>query len=137
VPTHLHLHTSLAREDSIIETILVVDPARDVLDLIRDILESRGYIVQATTDSAAALTRLDGHDGPVDLLIVDVVTPVLRGRELAAVARERHPEIPQVLLTGHPIETLAEYAPLPPGVLLLAKPFTVESMLEAVRRALR
>lgn len=117
-------------------TILVVDPVRDVVDLIEDIRESRGYAVQATIDPASAPARRDGHGGPIDLLIVDVVMPVLRGRDLAALARERRPGIRLPLLTGHPIETLAEYSPLPLGVFLLAKPFTIESLLEAVQRAL-
>lgn len=136
MPAQARLGTSQAREDSIIKTILVVDPVRDVVDLIQDILESRGYAVQATTDPVAALARLDGHGGSIDLLIVDVVMPVLRGRDLAALARERYPGIRLLLLTGHPVETIAEYSPLPPGVFLLAKPFTLESLLDAVRRAL-
>lgn len=39
-------------------------------------------------------------------------------------------------MTGHPVETLAEYSPLPPGLFLIGKPFTLDSMLEAVRKAL-
>lgn len=109
---------------------------RDVVDLIRDILESRGYAVLATTDPAAALTLLDGRGASIDLLLTDVVMPIIAGRDLAGLARERHPEIRLLLMTGHPIETLAEYSPLPEGVFLIGKPFTLDSMVEGVRRAI-
>ncbi|MGH7374531.1 MAG: response regulator [Candidatus Rokuibacteriota bacterium] len=135
-PVRVHLRTTQAPEDSTIKTILVVDPMRDVVDLIRDILESRGYAVLATTDPAAALTLLDARGASIDLLLTDVVMPIIRGRDLAGLARERHPAIRLLLMTGHPIETLAEYSPLPAGVFLIGKPFTLDSMVEAVRRGL-
>lgn len=103
---------------------------------VRDILESRSYAVLATTDPAEALRLLDARGASIDLLLTDAVMPSIGGRDLAGPARERHPAIRLLLMTGHPIETLAEYSPLAAGVFLIGKPFMLDSMVEAVRRAL-
>jgi CheY-like chemotaxis protein len=123
-------------EGLIIETILVVDDMRDVAEVIRDILTSRDYTVLTANDPGEALVLFDSHRHPIDLLVTDVLMPAVNGRDLAELARERHPDIKVIYMTGYPLETLADYGIRLEGTLVLSKPVSVDSLLGAVRRAL-
>jgi len=65
-----------------IQTILVVDDDRGVLSVVEDMLRTMGYTVIGTGDPAVAL-RYARIPGAIDLLLTDVVTPLMRGSQLA------------------------------------------------------
>jgi CheY-like chemotaxis protein len=81
-----------------------------------------------------ALALLAGHPDPVHLLLADVRMPGMSGPEVARRARAGRPGLRVLLMTGHGGEALAEAGT--DGDDLLEKPFTVEALAEAVRRAL-
>jgi PAS domain S-box-containing protein len=78
--------------------ILVVDDDLGVCLSLRDLLTQAGCQVTVATGGREALARL--AEGPVDLVLSDVVMPDLDGHALFLEVRERHPEIPVVLMTA-------------------------------------
>jgi CheY-like chemotaxis protein len=80
------------------KTILIVDDDPDILETARDILQDAGYTVYAEGTGAGALTKLQSTQ--VDIAIFDFNLPDTKGIDLAVRAKQIHPDIPIVLLTG-------------------------------------
>jgi PAS domain S-box-containing protein len=78
--------------------ILVVDDDLGVCLSLRDLLTQAGCAVTVATGGREALARL--NEGPFDLVLSDVVMPDLDGHALFLEVRQRHPEIPVVLMTA-------------------------------------
>jgi CheY-like chemotaxis protein len=116
-------------------TVLVVDDEPPIVEIIHDILESRGYRVLATSDSERALALLDEDPNPIQLLITDVMMPSRSGFEVAERVQHRWPEVQVIFMSGHSRETLPEDT-LPPNARVLVKPITLEALLSAVGTAL-
>jgi two-component system, cell cycle sensor histidine kinase and response regulator CckA len=60
-------------------TVLVVDDEPPIVEIVHDILESRGYRVLATTEPERALAMLDEDPGPIHLVLTDVMMPSRSG----------------------------------------------------------
>ena len=65
------------------ETILVVEDEPAMLEVTRRILDANGYNVLAAGSGAEALRIAAEHDGPIDVLLTDVVMPQMLGKEVA------------------------------------------------------
>lgn len=85
-------------------------------------------------DDALAVAR--NHDGPICLLLTDVVLPSGGGREGAAQLKSLRPEIAVLYMSGYTDTVLAHHGVLDPDVVLLQKPFTWNQLLSLVREAL-
>jgi PAS domain S-box-containing protein len=118
------------------ETVLVVEDESAILELARRILASHGYTVLTAGSPGEAISVTEKHPGPIDLLLTDVVMPVLNGRELAARLAVRRPTLRALYMSGYAADVVAREGVIEEGVLFLEKPFTVERLLTAVRRAL-
>ncbi|HEX3560751.1 MAG TPA: ATP-binding protein [Pyrinomonadaceae bacterium] len=78
--------------------ILVVDDEEHVRDLLRDILESEGYVVRLAGDGREALALLDGAD--FDAVFTDLGMKGMSGWEMAHAIRERDGAMPLAIITG-------------------------------------
>src|SRR6266404_6652505 len=107
------------------ETILVVDDELSARSFARDALQAHGYTVLDTDEPQEALQIL--RDQPVHLLVVDVVMPLMRGTELADRAQAIRPSLKVLLVSGHPTSDIG-----PSGRPFLAKPFSIETLANAV-----
>jgi two-component system, cell cycle sensor histidine kinase and response regulator CckA len=65
------------------ETILLVEDDDQVLLVVREILDARGYRVIEARSAKEALAASEAHEGPIHLLLTDVVMPLLGGPDLA------------------------------------------------------
>jgi CheY-like chemotaxis protein len=113
-------------------TILVVDDDPDVREVAVSSLESLGYRMLAAENGPAAL-RLLARNGPVDLLVVDMAMPGMNGVELIRRAREQHPGLKAMLVTGY--ADVAAFSPAE-NDLVLQKPYRLERLAETVAEAL-
>jgi CheY-like chemotaxis protein len=109
-------------------TVLAVDDDELVLMNTATMLEDLGYRVIESHSGADALKQLSERE--VDLIITDQGMPRMTGTELAMAARERHPDLPVILVTG--------YLDLPRGAAdlqlpKLGKPFSAEQLQTIVR----
>jgi DNA-binding NtrC family response regulator len=111
------------------ETILVVDDELSSRTFARDALQACGYTVLDTDEPQEALQIM--RDQPVHLLVVDVVMPLMRGTERADRAQAIRPSLRVLLVSGHPTSDIG-----PSGRPFLAKPFSIETLANAVRDVL-
>ena len=118
------------------ETILLVEDEEQVRQLARRVLEREGYTVLTATDAESATALADRHPGHIHLLITDVHLPRVSGRELAARLGIHRPAIKVLYVSGTADGSLARHRMLEPGTVFLEKPFSLDRLLRAVRRAL-
>ncbi len=76
------------------ETILLVEDEAPIRSLVQKVLERRGYTVLAAADATEALRLAERHDGPIHLLLSDIVMPGLSGVDLAQRILATRPTIP-------------------------------------------
>jgi PAS domain S-box-containing protein len=119
------------------ETVLLVEDDRDVLESLREGLESLGYRVEAASSVAAALRIVDVTTAPIFAVLTDMVMPEHSGVWLAKVLRERQPELPVIFISGDPSELAGEREAAGLGGELLTKPVSIGELGAALRRALR
>ncbi len=117
-------------------TILVVEDSDDVRELTVSILREEEYRVLAAGDGAEALRLAGDHEGPINLLLTDVVMPHLSGKELADQIKGRRPEIKVLYASGYTDDKIAHHGVLEAGVAFLRKPFTLENLTDKVRSVL-
>ena len=118
-------------------TILLVEDELGVRGPIRRVLLAKGYHVLEAGNGAEALELATAHEGSIDLLLTDVVMPVMGGAELARHLREVRPQVRILFMTGFSPEAIASHGVLAPDTTLLQKPFTVEELVLSVARALQ
>jgi signal transduction histidine kinase/CheY-like chemotaxis protein len=118
------------------ETLLVAEDDRDVRELISKVLTPLGYRVLATASGDEAITTSDSFDGPIDLLLTDVVMPGMNGRQLAEVMRIRRPGIKVLLMSGYTQDALSLQGMLEPGVALIHKPLRPGTLARYLRKVL-
>ena len=83
------------------ETILVVDDEDGVRSLVRDILEPRGYTILDTGDPRQALRIAREHPTPIDLFLIDVMMPLMKGTELALKVEALRPQAKILLMSAY------------------------------------
>jgi two-component system cell cycle sensor histidine kinase/response regulator CckA len=115
-------------------TVLVVDDEAPVRAVERRVLEELGYRVLEATNGTELVDQLAGG-ARFDLLIADLDMPVVRGDELARRIRRTRPDLRVLYVTGH-TDWLLDGRQLLEGEALLAKPFSLEGLREAVSRLL-
>jgi len=117
------------------ETVLVAEDEAGVRNLVSRVLTAAGYEVIAASNGAEALRMFEQRREAVRLVLTDVVMPHMGGGELAKRVAATAPGLPVVFMSGHGA-ALAGESGLPPGTRLVAKPFTAEGLVRAVRAAL-
>jgi hypothetical protein len=118
------------------ETVLVVEDEGPVREVARRILAESGYAVLSAPDGSEALRICREHEGPIDLLLTDVVMPGLSGPELVEQARLLRPDMRALYVSGYPEDFLARRHDVDKATTLLGKPFTAQTLLRVVRFAL-
>ena len=118
------------------ETILLVEDAPRVRAVVREILEMQGYEVIEARQGAEALALAAAHEGPIHLLITDVVMPEMSGRELAQRLVPLRPEMNVLYISGYTDDAIVRHGVLEAGMALLPKPFTPDALAAKVREIL-
>jgi PAS domain S-box-containing protein len=118
------------------ETVLLAEDAAAVRAVARAALTLHGYTVLEAADGRTALELGTGHEGPVHLLITDIVMPGMSGRQLADRLTERRPELKVLFVSGYTDEAITRHGILEPGIAFLQKPFTPDSLARKVREVL-
>ncbi len=118
------------------ETVLLAEDEPLVRLLARRVLEQAGYTVLVASGGAEALETARRHDGPIHLLLTDVVMPEMSGRDLVRHLLDLRPGVPVLYMTGYSDEAIARHGVLDPGTALIQKPFTPAALARKVREAL-
>src|SRR5687767_2189966 len=116
--------------------ILVVDDEADIRELISGILQDEGYETRLARDSDAALAALADRRPSLIILDIWLQESTLDGLDLLTVIRERHPEMPVVIISGHGNIETAVSAIKRGAYDYIEKPFNADRLILVVGRAL-
>ena len=117
------------------EVILLVEDEDAVRRLAQKVLEASGYVVLEARNGREGLALCESHQGPIDLLISDVVMPELGGRELAEGALKLRPGLKVMFMSGHTQDVVLKEG-IRKGTAFLQKPFTPVGLAQKVRETL-
>lgn len=114
------------------ESIVVVEDEPQILDLMVDILEMRGYRVRAFASADAAWNHIESGDHDLRLLITDLKMPGdIDGVGLVHRVHGKFPKIPIVVASGYHSESDSLYVD---QVYWLPKPFTLDQLYDACQQ---
>jgi two-component system, cell cycle sensor histidine kinase and response regulator CckA len=116
--------------------ILVVEDEDSLRALLVRMLEAEGYTTVEATDGRDALRVLDEHEGDVDLVVLDMVMPVMDGGRLAAELLRRNPAQRILCMSAYAPAELADLGLQSPDAPFLRKPFMPAQLYRQVREAL-
>lgn len=115
--------------------VLVVEDSEALRDLVRELLADLGYVVHLASSGNDALALIKSG-APLDLIFTDIVLPGgQNGFELVKEARETHPGIRALFMTGHNRHQVIDQIRAVGGV-LLNKPFRRKDMNEAIAKVM-
>jgi two-component system, cell cycle sensor histidine kinase and response regulator CckA len=115
-------------------TILLVEDEDMVRAVAERALTRQGYTVVTAENGEVALETIETMDKP-DLLVSDVVMPLMDGPTMARRIRARYPELPILFMSGYAEEQLRKSIDID-NVAFLPKPFSVQQLAEAARDVL-
>ncbi|MBZ5593803.1 MAG: PAS domain S-box protein [Acidobacteriia bacterium] len=118
------------------ETILLVEDEAELRKMLRESLVCAGYRVLEAKDGTDALRTWEREAGSIDLLLTDVVMPLLNGRELAKRLISMAPHLQVIYISGYADDVLAYHGTLAPGTVLMQKPFSPAELMLKVREVL-
>jgi PAS domain S-box-containing protein len=118
------------------ELVLVVDDEEAIRDVTCDTLEAFGYRTVAASDGAAGVRVFDSHPDEIDLVLTDMMMPVVDGPAMVRQLRGRPSSVPIIAVSGLDEGDRVAEARAAGVDLVLAKPFTAETLLLSVRDAL-
>jgi CheY-like chemotaxis protein len=118
------------------ETILVVEDEETLLELASDFLKKSGYRVLSARDGMTAVQIARSFEGPIHLLLTDVILPKLNGPALARHIADFHPETQILFMTGHTESDGTLHGSVPKESEFLQKPFHRDTLNRKVRQVL-
>jgi two-component system cell cycle sensor histidine kinase/response regulator CckA len=118
------------------ETILLVEDAAPLRDMIRELLEGRGYTVLAAEDGQRAMEIAERHEGNIALLLTDVVLPKIGGPALAKSLLRRRSRLKVLYMSGYTNGAIVDSGVLKRDTAFLQKPFAAEDLAKKVRKLL-
>jgi PAS domain S-box-containing protein len=118
-------------------TVLVVEDDTIVRSLVVDILEGEGYKVLSAEDAEKALILAKSHDGPIHLVVTDIVMPEMSGSELAAELLRLRPDTRIIFTSGYSDREIVRRTQSGAPANFVSKPFTPEELQRKVREVLK
>lgn len=115
------------------EHILVVEDDKAAGRLITKTLENEGYRVTVANNGQEALDLAESIDWSFDLILTDVIMPVMNGPELAGLLRRKKPDLSALFMSGYTDEVLERQGFSLEDVDLLRKPFSPTRLLNTVQ----
>jgi two-component system, cell cycle sensor histidine kinase and response regulator CckA len=119
------------------ETILIAEDETPLREAVAEYLSAAGYTVLQAANGEEALEVAAAHNGPIDLLLTDVIMPRMNGADLARQLNSRYPGLLTAYMTGYTDESIIARGVLLPGAAFIHKPFTLRALALKVRQMLR
>jgi PAS domain S-box-containing protein len=118
------------------ETVLLVEDEEVVRNLSKEILETYGYSVLVAANGREGLSLGKEFQGPIDLVITDVIMPLMSGPEMAEGLRLSRPDTRVLFMSGFTDEAIVHHGVLDENVFFLQKPFSPEALASKTREVL-
>ncbi|MCG8551781.1 MAG: PAS domain S-box protein [Desulfobacterales bacterium] len=142
---YLPRHGKLQDEESVVvrekvqkgvETILLVEDEKTILQMVKIMLARLGYTVLAANTPEKALQIANSSHVKIDLLITDVVMPSMNGRELAQKVLKAFPSIKCLYMSGYTRNVIAHRGILDEDLNFINKPFSRMDISLKIREVL-
>ena len=114
---------------------MLVEDEETVRRLFKEAMERSGYQVLEARDGRHGWEVFQGHPGPINLLVTDVVMPQMSGRELAERILGIRPEVEVLFMSGYTSDARVAHS-ISQAAGFLQKPFLPNKLVESVREAL-
>ena len=118
------------------ETILLVEDDQASREALTEILVLLNYKVLTAANGAEALSIFENQDGQIDLVVTDMVMPVMNGAALYRELKARNSDIRLIVVTGYPLDRGGKEMLKQGVVAYIQKPLQVEVIAQAVRNAI-
>ncbi len=119
------------------ETILVVEDEEEVRKLTARILRKQGYNVLEASQGKEAFSLCEEQEGPIHLMVTDVLMPGLTGAELAKRFTQLYPEMKVLYMSGYTSDRFAiGHGNLEKGMEFIQKPFSIDRLAKKIREVL-
>jgi signal transduction histidine kinase len=118
------------------ETVLLVEDEAVVRELAVETLRERGYTVMEAGNGEEGLRIARQHHGKIDLVLTDVVMPVMGGKEMADALRGTHPDTKILFTSGYTEDAIGHHGVLRAGIQFLQKPYLTVTLARRVREVL-
>ena len=118
------------------ETILLVEDEASVRRTARRILAAQGYNVIEAENGEEAIRRYNDHDGPIHILVTDVIMPGMSGKDVADKLVASAPSLKVLYVSGYTDNAISHHGVLDQNTHFIQKPFTSESLAGKVREVL-
>lgn len=117
-------------------TVLVMEDAEPVRELIVSMLRDLGHVVIEAVDGLEGVDLASSHIGPIDLCISDIVMPSLSGPKAVEQIRAKRTGLPVLFISGYTADHGSDEAFSGSNTDILPKPFTPSELMARVRRLL-
>ena len=107
-----------------------------VRNFMNSVISKHGYRVLTAENGEVALRIHDERSGEVDLVVSDVVMPIMSGPELVEKLQTRQPGLKCLYVSGYTDDAIAHHGVLDDDVVLMQKPFTHKALLKKIRDVL-
>ncbi|MGZ4388741.1 MAG: PAS domain S-box protein, partial [Gaiellaceae bacterium] len=118
------------------ETVLLVEDEEVVRAILTEMLEANDYRVVAAEDGEEAVRLAAAEEGPIDVLVTDVVMPGMSGQEVARRVAEHRPAVRTLFVSGYTDSAIRQHGVLAPGTSFLQKPFSAGDLTRTLRELL-
>ncbi len=118
------------------ETVLLVEDEPSLLEMAREMLEKLGYKVLAASTPEDAIKLAVEHSKNIDLVLTDVVMPVMNGRDLADLLMAMQPDLKCLFMSGYTADIITNKDVMNEGVQFLQKPFLIQDLARKIREIL-
>jgi hypothetical protein len=118
------------------DTVLLVEDGEALREVLERVLVELGYTVWIAKDGEEALAVSAAHEGPIHLVVTDVVMPNMGGRELALELWKSRPETRVLFMSGYTEDSILHQGLRKSTVGFIGKPFRPDFLASKVREML-
>jgi PAS domain S-box-containing protein len=120
-------------------TVLIIEDEPDVRELTKDVLERLGYSAIAASDGREGIRTYREGKGGIDVVVLDMIMPLMNGTEVFQILKTIDPEVRVVLVSGYSSEGFAGISRLikSGAKCFVQKPFTQKTLAKAIKEAMK
>ena len=118
------------------ETVLLAEDSESLREMAQEYLESIGYTVLAAVSGEKALQWAKDFQGPIHLLLTDVVMPEMSGPELANQMAALRPGVKIIFTSGYTVDAISRQGIFDPNVAFIQKPYRPKALAKKIRQVL-
>ncbi|MBJ6724127.1 response regulator [Geomonas sp. Red875] len=118
------------------ETILLAEDDPHVQDMMASILTQRGYDVIRASNGQEAVLKFAAHQDRIRLILMDIIMPVMNGKEASERILQINPEVKVLFTSGYTADVIKNRGDLQEGDNLLRKPVKASDLLTRIRETL-